>query len=212
MVWLIFVSIGAIASGSFAWFEHKARKALRETNAEYWWHSRKEDRDEILERAPEGVRRKRLRPKNPKEDLWTYAHVVKDYIDDECGLPHRGVPWAKPFLKDKRQAKRSRFPLPRSLVTPRVGGGNTYFSGSHSVVNESTWSSIVVTSFWWSVDRGGLIHRGAKLPLAKDAPPLSVSVLACNTDVRIPDGELRQHVLGQGPVVTCLHCFRLKML
>lgn len=188
----------------------RAAIAANYQNRRWWWERRKRDRDDLLEAAHDAVLRGKFRHRRPDESAWSYAKAFDRWVSQQLKTAPT-VQWSKPFARavwSPPLPKRPRrltvrwsksavqaVPLFQLLKAPRNS------TTPAPVSSGCAWSS--AQYYWWAAEHGGLVHRAVVLMHDHDGS----FVLRCDHDVLLEPIHVSQYPDGDGPVLTCVHCF-----
>ncbi len=190
MVSALIIVIGLCAIAVNYYYARGEQRAIARVTHRWWWEYHKKDRDDLLDAANRVALRGEFRGPRPDESTWTYAKTFDRWRSEQLKMTPF-VAWGTP--RTVTSVPR----LPRFPRLPRLPN----LSRALVPTAMTTWES--VQYYWWVAYRDGLIHRAVVL---KHGDRESFT-LRCDHDVLLEPSTVDQHLVGKGPVLTCLRCF-----
>lgn len=168
----------------------------------WWWNRARKQRDDLLDSASRCVARGEFREREPDESPWTYAKTFDCWAADQLDVPPSSN-WSDPIPGSLTP---TRFParFTRGLFSPapRTTLGQcdcSYVPGR----NLPTFAWTTILTYWWTTERDGLTHRVVALKRDDE----QWHVLRCDHDVLVEERAISEHLVGTGPLLTCVRCF-----
>lgn len=164
-------------------FSRECRRAL--------WARHKRYRDDLLETARYMTARGEFRHRRANESPWLYAKAFDRWAAKQLKT-QPSVRWGGPY---------DQTPLPTLPRLPRLPRWPRISQFMEERPDMDVWLSVQLC--WWAAEHGGLVHRAVVLRHDHGES----FVLRCDHDVLLEPTAVAQFPDGEGPVLTCLHCF-----
>lgn len=215
MMTMLLIHIGMLVTAlgfvGFLYFLGRQQKqALREDRKEsheWWFQTRRKERDDLLETAKLVHSQGGFRAQREDESSWDYAEAFDYWSSRQLNMDPT-TRWSSPVEFERRR------PMPHvkgfglgAIMQKAFDDGfkavRQAFDSLPPAKVTTDWS-MTVRTYWWSAELDGVVHKGAKLRIQPG--DTEAWITRCDVDRHVEPEQVKEHLEGSGPLVTCLWC------